>query len=85
MLPELVQGVFSGQDCTFVALGGKSRGKFISIHLISAIFDPRSGLYSAGLERRVNAAFIRRYVIVFVDVEVAMIGLHRGALEARLL
>ncbi|CAJ0592056.1 unnamed protein product [Cylicocyclus nassatus] len=26
-LPELVQGVFNGQDCTFIALGGKSRGK----------------------------------------------------------
>ncbi|EYB99044.1 hypothetical protein Y032_0126g1365 [Ancylostoma ceylanicum] len=27
VLPELVQGVFNGQDCTFIALGGKSRGK----------------------------------------------------------
>ncbi|PIO73205.1 kinesin motor domain protein [Teladorsagia circumcincta] len=27
VLPELVQGVFSGQDCTLIALGAKSRGK----------------------------------------------------------
>ncbi|EPB71731.1 hypothetical protein ANCCEY_09176 [Ancylostoma ceylanicum] len=33
VLPELVQGVFNGQDCTFIALGGKSRGEAIGMHL----------------------------------------------------
>ncbi|ETN75665.1 hypothetical protein NECAME_12213 [Necator americanus] len=28
VLPELVQGVFNGQDCAFVAMGGKSRDHF---------------------------------------------------------
>ncbi|VDM77408.1 unnamed protein product [Strongylus vulgaris] len=39
-LPELVQGVFSGQDCALIALGGKSRGKNSIFTKFQTIFDP---------------------------------------------